>query len=202
MLLPFEYLSKFRTFKWRYQSEKNMIPSSFSEIDIPDYIVSKQKELSDKLDHTAEVTLIIDREIFSTFVKEIQYFYELNLLTEDEVYILKAELMCLIDDMEYVAKQGKNKGGQNVWLYLSNIDFESEYIYVKGQDFEAAFLDVYLMNSIMSTDPDVCKIHREWIDSLRKYSTLISISGELERKDFFEKQRKLIGRMLKVPVLE
>lgn len=204
MLLPYTNLSKFRYFKWHYQTDKSITPSTFSEIEIFDAFEKKQKELGVRLDHIAEVTFIIDRDIISTFIKEILYFYQLNLITDEEITTFRIELLDLINDLEYTAKRGKNKGDKNVWIYLSNIDFESEYVYIKGKDFEAAFLDVYLLNSIISRDPEVCKMQRDWIDSLRKYSTLISVSGEYERKEFFNKQRHLINDMLYVslPVIQ
>lgn len=82
-----------------------------------------------------------------------------------------------------------------VWIYLSNIDFESNYVYLSGDGYECAYLDVYQLNSLATTDPVACKMHREWLESLRKYSTLISASGEKERVAYFNKQRVYINEL-------
>lgn len=36
---------------------------------------------------------------------------------------------------------------------------------------------------------------KEWIQSLRKFSTMISESGEMQRIQFFKKQREIVENM-------
>jgi len=196
MFLLYENLSKLRTLKWRYQFENGVAPIKLSEINIPDHLFKIQRELAHTINKINECTLIFDRYIFSSFIKEIQYFYHLELISNDERDTIKIELNQLINDLELTAIQGKNRDGGHVWMFLSNIEFDLEYVYIHGKNMEAAYMDIYLMNSLVSTDPKVCKMQKRWIDSLRKYSTLISVSGERERKIFFDKQRELIDTLL------
>jgi len=193
---PYEYLSKFRLFKWRYQTEQKLTPSKFSDIILPESVRKKQIELGVKVMEMPETSLIFDRNMFSSFADEMKYFYDLNLISDEEFEKLKSELILLVEDLEYVAIQGKNNLGMRAWVYLSNIDFDCSYTYVKGIDFELAYMDgIYMMDTIVSSDPQICKIHREWIESLRKYSTLISVSGEMGRKAFFDKEKTYIRNL-------
>ena len=191
--LPYENLSKFRLFKWIYQTENKLIPSKFSDIVLPQNIQNIQRHLGSKLYKMPENIFIFDRNMFASCLDEFKYFYNLGLITDEELSRLKNEFRQSMEDFETLAVHGKNQIGQRVWVYLSNIDFDSSYTFVKGIDFERAYIDgIYLMDTIVSSDPVICKMHREWIESLRKYSTLISVSGEMQRRSFFEKQKMLI----------
>lgn len=44
----------------------------------------------------------------------------------------------------------------------------------------------------MSFDEHIFRTTKAWIQSLKKFSTLISESGEVQRVEFFKKQHKLI----------
>lgn len=192
--LPYENLSKYRLFKWIYQTENKLVPSKFSDIVLPKNIQEKQEELGEKLLKMPENSFIFDRGMFVSCLNEFKYFHKLGLLSSKEFELLKGEFLQSVGDLESLAVHGKNKVGERVWVYLSNIDFDSNYTYVQGVDFEAAYMDgVYLMDTIVSNDPHICRMHREWIESLRKYSTLISVSGEMERRVFFDEQRRLVN---------
>ena len=54
---------------------------------------------------------------------------------------------------------------------------------------------IFSINSITSRDKEMCKNLKEWIQSLRKFSTMISESGEMQRIQFFKKQRELVEKM-------
>lgn len=190
---PYDNLSKFRIFKWRYQTEQKLVPSKFSDIVLPQTVDEKHKKLGAEVMVMPETTFIFDRNMFASCFNEFKYFRSLGLVSDNEFQSLKDELLELILSLEYISIQGKNNAGQRAWVYLSNIDFDSNYTYVEGKDFELAYMDgIYLMDTIVSSDPQICKMHRNWIDSLRKYSTLISVSGEMERRTFFDGQKKMI----------
>ncbi|NDW19691.1 hypothetical protein D0T53_12330 [Dysgonomonas sp. 216] len=195
-LMSFENLSRFRVLKWNYQLLLVENEISFSNIEIPHRVLEKQKELVGLIDMVEDNTIIFDRFIFISFVRDICHFYNLGVLSKEDVELLKHELNRLLNWFEKTALTGYNESGKRVWLYLSNTNFESEYIYIKSKTMETAYLDAYLMNSLYTSDPKMCELHRNWIESLRKYSTLISVSCEKERMHFFDKQRKVVESLL------
>mgnify|MGYP003623442136 CR=1 FL=1 len=159
-------------------------------------IVRFEKKIAKMLNKSqmvASTAFIFGHNTFETLIRQVEYFRNLNLITNNEITILKEELIQLVNDMENLTMQGKDGNGNKIWVYLSNVDFESNYVYVSGENFECAYLDVYQINSLASTDPVACKMHRECLDSLRKYSTLISASGAKERVVYFNRQRKYIA---------
>ena len=104
-------------------------------------------------------------------------FASLNLITEDDVAHLKEELYQLLAIMETLSIKGEFSEGHKVYFYLSNIDFEATYTYIEKKDYQVSLLRVYSINSMDSQSPQICQIQRNWIQSLKRHSTLISESG-------------------------
>lgn len=193
MLFPYEELFKFHMFKLIYQLYNKKMPQDFSSLILPKDINERRKNLAKKNFYTPQHTLILNRNLFQSFLDEIKYFYTLELISDDKKEILKDELLEMVLNFRSMSERGLKGDDVETWIYLSNVDLNSNYTYVKGEGFERAYMDgIYLMDTISSSDPLICRFHREWIESLKRFSTLISISGEIERKNFFEKQIKLI----------
>ena len=138
---------------------------------------------------------IWDSNIFLSFIKEIKYFASLNLISEDDVTHLKEELYQLLAIMETLSIKGEFSEGHKVYFYLSNIDFEATYTYIEKKDYQVSLLRVYSINSMDSQSPQICQIQRNWIQSLKRHSTLISESGEAQRIEFLQKQLAIIDTL-------
>jgi len=193
--MSFKDISRFRLYRLMYQTMGNAAPSSFSELTLPPEIVDIQKKLFMESRHVPFTQLILDKNAFSSFVSDISYFYKLNLISQTEVENLKEELRMLIEDWELLAKTGKYNTGNEMLIYISDINFETCYIHYESPNMELCSLRIYSINTITSRDPDLCLLHKEWIESLKNYSTLITQSGEMQRIDFFRKQREIVANI-------
>ncbi|MDR0659295.1 MAG: hypothetical protein LBG19_00505 [Prevotellaceae bacterium] len=194
-MFPYHYLSKFRAFAWKYQMHHNIAPAKFSAINMPDDIYAKQQILLQKIRQFPECTYIISRNIFDNLVKMIQYFFDLSLLTREEVITLRDELLQLLSKLEILTTQESLEHNRKILVYLANIDFDSNYTYIQGSKYERSFIELYFINTISSSDSQLCRIQKEWIESLKKYSTMISMSGNIERIAFFDRQRELVNSL-------
>ncbi|MCD7976591.1 MAG: hypothetical protein LUG51_05350 [Tannerellaceae bacterium] len=85
--------------------------------------------------------------------------------------------------------------GKKVSIYLSNINFEASYSYMESREFKLSFIRVYSINSFDSIHPSICKVQKEWIQSLKRYSTMITESGEMQRFNFFRIQREYVNNL-------
>ena len=54
---------------------------------------------------------------------------------------------------------------------------------------------VHSINSLTTQDVQMFQSLKEWIQSLKKFSTLISESGEMQRIQFFNQQREIIDAL-------
>lgn len=191
----YEYLSKFRLCRWVYQNGKIKTPHSLAEMIVPEKVVAAHKKLSETVKQCKKTCFIWDSNIFYSFVKEIKYFAGLNLISEADVKQLKSELLSLLHELEQLSVKGEFNNGNKVAIYLSNINFEATYSYIEKGDFQISLFRVYSINSMDSQNQQICTLQKNWIQSLKRHSTLISESGEVQRITFMEQQRKIIEQL-------
>ena len=60
---------------------------------------------------------------------------------------------------------------------------------------QLSLIRVYSINSLTTQDVQMFQSLKEWIQSLKKFSTLISESGEMQRIQFFNQQREIIDAL-------
>jgi hypothetical protein len=193
--LDHDNLARFLLYKWMYQHEKIHYIKYFSELKFSEDLREKQKEYVKVSREAASSNFIWDNMMFYSLVNDIRYFIDINLINRDEAEVLKKEILCLIDDLEQLAAKGFHKPGKSIRIYVSNINFEASYGYLEADDFKLSVLRLYSINEITTADQEVFEYQKEWIHSLRKYATLISISGEMQRIRFFEKQRQYVNSL-------
>lgn len=198
LLLPFDGLFKFKMFIYLYQLDIKSIPENYSEFSLPEDMDQRRSLLSQKRPFMPKDITIIDRKIFTCMVEEINFFHSLGILSIIDKHQLKDEMLELLHHFEYLTSYGvRETGDLETLIYLSNTNIYHSYTHIKGRDFVCSYMDgIYTMNTILSTNPRICKMHEEWIESLKRFSTLISVSGEIERRTFFTQQRKFIEETL------
>lgn len=161
-------------------------------MEIPEKLIDKQKEFVNLSQLFQTTNYIWDKEIFIRLVNEIKFFLNINLISEDSVKRIKKELLVLLNELEEISAQGKYSSGKDVKIYISDINFESTYSYVETDIYHQCLIGVFSINSITSKDDLLFQHLKAWIQSLKKYSTLISQSGEVQRIHFFNRQQELV----------
>lgn len=194
--LKYDMLSRFRFFKWIYQHDQIDTSSKcFDDMALPEKLIDRQRDFVSEAQQIESTCYIWDDNIFLYLINDIKYFEKIHLISEDNLRALKAELHAMLDEMEEIASKGKFSSGKDVHIYISNINFEATYSYVSTRHRHLSLIRVYAINSITSLDPEVFDSVKEWIQSLRKFSTLISESGEMQRILFFKKQREIVDSL-------
>jgi hypothetical protein len=187
-------ISKFRFFKYTYQCRQETLPPKMSDIVIPENVRSMEIAHAEEL-QKIPIYFIWAKELFIPYIVDVLYFFEIGLLSIQEVRLLTEETYALLDELERDTMHGKMKSGVPLQVYLSNTYFDSNYIYIEGGGYKACSTNVFGMNYYSSTEPELCVTTKEWIESLMKYSVLISNCGAVERTEFFRQQRKLIEKL-------
>ena len=189
--LPYRHIAKFRLYRWIYQMQATPHMGTYKNMVVPLKVSDTEKRFVAEHRYISHTTFIMDQNVFKSFIGDVNYFYKLNLLSDIDVKLIKNELMEMISELESIAAKGTQRTGTQVSIYISNIDLESSYIHFEYGGSENSFLRVFSINIIDSQNPTICSIQKEWIDSLKRYSTLISESGEMQRIRFFNQQRDL-----------
>ncbi|MCD8184512.1 MAG: hypothetical protein LUE99_17220 [Bacteroides sp.] len=192
--LKYDSLSKFRLYKWMYQNE-SINCQCFKELEIPSKLVNMQKEFANMASHIHSTYYIWDSMIFQHLINDVQYFCNIHLISEEDRGRIKEDLLLLVDELEMMAIRGKSETGKDVKIYISNMNFEATYSYLQTDLLQISMIRIYSINSITTQDKEIFSGLKEWIQSLKKFSTMISESGEMQRIQFFKQQREIIGQL-------
>ncbi|NDV68028.1 helix-turn-helix domain-containing protein [Dysgonomonas sp. 25] len=194
-LNKYELLSKVYLYILSYQLHFDVTPKTLSELQIPEEVYTREKEIV-SLVRDVNAVVILNQSIFSDYIGIVKYFSNLDVFSPNEIKSIHAQLHLLLNEMEQYAITGRTSTGKKIDIYLSHIEFDCTYSYIKGFGHTASSLGVYCIDHISCNNKRVCESHKRWIESLMRLSTLISVSGEFHRNNFFAKQRKIIDSLL------
>ncbi|MCD7850549.1 MAG: hypothetical protein LUH63_12945 [Parabacteroides sp.] len=193
--IGFSKIYKFYLFKWRYQYGGADVIKPYCEIEPSERLISINKEIQLASGKAAVTYLIWDENIFNNLVNDIQYFASIHLITPQEKAELKEELFYFLNRMELLATNGHRNNGNRINFYVSNVTFETSYSYIDAGDYHLTMLKSFTLNDATSTDEKIFQRMKRWMQSLKRTSTLISESGQMQRIRFFEKQRFVINQL-------
>jgi len=195
--LHYENLAKFYYYKWFYHTQN--VPSDFyfKDFVVPTEIKEIYKNYLDsniKLD--CEITILADNNLFLSMIKDINYYVNRGLITDEEQALFQQELLQATDFMENIAKTGVNKGGVNVNVYISAVDLEPSYVHIEYDNKSCVHYWTASAEILGSYDIEMCRRQKEWIQSLKRYTTLITECNARQRIEYFDKQRFYIKTKL------
>jgi len=188
-------LSRFRIYKWLHQNLKIGTNDKFADFELPEEILQTHKSFNQDIQKLPDITIIMDGNIFWSAAKDIAYFQKRGLLSEEDVQILKNELLEIIDTIEEDATKGSSKSGARTSIYISSVDLEASYLHFENDERQFSQVRVFSISAIDSSNEGLCRIQKEWIESLKKYSVLISKSGEMQRYEYMNRQREIINNI-------
>ena len=190
--MKYKYLTRFYLFKWKAQHDGLDSVQPLHEIVIPDRMVQIQRNFITETQRIKDSCFIFDNMIFMYLINDIKYFSSVNLISDNDVHELKEELYRLLDYTERLAARGKFDNGHRINFYISNINFDT---YILTQKCKLSLIKAFTLNSVASLDDKTFDSVKNWISSLKRFSTLISESGDLQRIHFFRKQRELVSML-------
>jgi hypothetical protein len=193
-LSDFDALFKFYYYKWMYQYGGIFQNQSFSEIEIPSQILSVKQKINSIIHTVKNITFIIDQGIFVKFLQEIQCYYNRKLISENDLQSIKNEMLHLLDYLETLLQTGVNKNSLDYHFYLSMLDIDSNSVY--GVYDENTFLQYWIYaDAATVTNLEMINSHKNWINSLKRQSVLISQSNEISQAMFLDRQREYINNI-------
>ena len=188
-------LSKFRIYKWMNQHQKIEPNEKYVDFVLPEKILNAHKVFHQDIQKIQSVTVIMNNNVFWSVIKDIEYFYKRGLLSDEDIQALKKDLHKLLNTIEQMATTGKNNSGSKTDLYITPIDMEASYLHFEYGAKQFSQIRIFAISAIDSFDIGLCKIQKEWIESLKRYSVLISESGEVQRFEYINKQREYIDNI-------
>ena len=191
-------LSRFRIFKWLYQNQKIDSSCKFSDFALSENILAAHRTFHQDTLSIPNATLIMDNNVFWSVAKEIEYFKKRGLISMEDVKCLKDELYSIINSLEQMATNGVCKNGTKIQIFTCAIDIEASYLHFEYGDNQFSQVRIFAISAIDSYNRRLCEIQKNWIESLKRYSTLISESGEMQRFEYLNGQRDILNTILKI----
>jgi len=195
--MDFFNLFKFMYYKWLHQDECIYRNTPYSKTVLPEEVIIYQRKMKGSYLHGNNVVLILDMNIILNLIQEIQYFYHRKLLTNEELLILKEEVVQLIDLYENIVQSGK-MGSAKVHIYLSSLCVNSNTVYYEYDDKMEPFFWIFTINPVVIQNPGIISMQLKWLYTLKRQSSLITQSNEIMQAEFFFRQREYIDKYLSI----
>jgi hypothetical protein len=178
---------RFLMMKWMYQfgNANSIIP--YSKIEIPERLCSFHKEYLKEIQNIKYTFFIYHDSILQNLIRDIQYFKAIHLLTQEDVDLLKEYLYKGINTIEKLLINGTFDNGNKVDIYVSEMNLETSYSYLKSENINVSMIDAYTLGAVTSMDAETTEIMKKWMQSVKRTSTIIS-GSEKNRIEFIEKQ--------------
>ncbi|MCD7973760.1 MAG: hypothetical protein LUG18_14070 [Candidatus Azobacteroides sp.] len=203
--MEYDYLTKYYLFKWAYQYghvDKN-IP--YTQMTVNEKYRKIQKKLLFANQSASSTYLIFDPLTFYYLANDLRYFFNLGLISEEDLILIQQDLFAVLEDLEWMCDEGKFRDtGKEVNIYVSQINFHTNYSYVYTGTLYLSLIKTFLVNDLYALHPSVYEQIKMWLHSFRRYSTLISQSGQYQRMQFLNTQREIVENITnkEVPVEE
>lgn len=194
-MFRYDSLTKIYIYILHYQLYYTNMSNSQKDLDIPQAVFAAQRRAAEVL-QSVDTILILDKHIFGDYIGIVKYFLNMGLIDEQEVMQIKSELFLMLDDMEKCASSGYSTQGKPMDMYISQISFDATYSYMEGAGIRSCSVTLYCIDHLSCLNQKVTENHKLWVKSLVRFSTQISVSGELQRNTYFSKQRHLVETML------
>lgn len=196
LYLQYDNLSRFFLFM-REHTRGEKILKPYSQIVVTPRLKEIFRDSFEAHTRFKNIRFVLDKHVLLYLVGNIHYFYEINLISSEEVRLLCEDLFKLLNYLEKIALTGENENGAQVSLYISNINFDKNCTTIKIGDHHISIVETYILNGVGTNDKENFERMENWISSRCRLSTMISSCGELYRITFFNEQRKLVENLLK-----
>jgi hypothetical protein len=187
-------LAKFHLFKWMRQMHNSGNPMTYKEMPFNENIWEMHRNMIVEYENISEVHYVFDKDLFLKQIKDIILFYQLGLIDKESLDTIKKDLFVLLDELQKVTSEPAEMNKKRLF-YVANVSFDSSYLYFEADSFRASGVKVLGIGVIITHNEWICEQQRKWIELLKRYSTLISISGEIDRLAFINPQREYVDML-------
>ncbi|MDH6342660.1 hypothetical protein M2480_000688 [Parabacteroides sp. PFB2-12] len=194
LLSGYQYLERLQLLKNIYESGQTNMVKTFEEVFFNERMRALVDECSRLTRKIKDAYYIFDPLIFQYWVNDIIYFRNIDLINEEEVRCLKKEMEQFLFNLEKSATLGIDKEtGNNLHFYIASINFNVSMCSLKLNDYRISLIKTFVFNNFTSLDIESYDLVKQRTNSMFRSSTLISVSGERQRKIYFDRQREIIN---------
>ncbi|MDR0749622.1 MAG: hypothetical protein LBF62_08635 [Tannerellaceae bacterium] len=198
VIMPYKSISNYYKYKYKLHEKDLSEPLYFKNVkQLQEWEQDSMMDTYNLFREISHTIYIWDKKIIPIIVSDILYFKSLGLMDKEDIEELKGELLSLMDGMEETASKGIfNSTGNKCDIYISDEDIDSTYAYLWSENRCTSLLITHYMYLLVAyNNKSKCKEIKDWVNSMKFNSTLISGTGGKERISFFNQQREVIGKL-------
>ena len=195
LFFDYEYITRVIMFRWSQSSYfGKRLP--FHEVIIPERMRNLQKQVCLYARHVKSTTYVWDIMVFEYFTSSVKFYAQQRLIEKEDVALIKKDLNLFLNDLEKLAVTGKHKEtGNEVSIYVGELNAYSNFGYIEAKNLRISLFRAFLLNSFSSLEGLLFDEISSWLHSAQRMTTLISVSGEKIRSEFFEAQREIVNTL-------
>lgn len=195
--IPYPTLCKFMYFKWGHHFIGSKEFEDFTSWKLPEKLNTIHYDIMKFYRKYRNIYYIWDRPVIWNLMKDIRYFNTIHILTPEDVFSIKKDVLQMLNDVENMANGTRESplNNGNIEIYISSLNIGISSIYYSSEEYYFSLFNTYFLHSAMQKGEMAGEKVKAWIHSLKKISTLISGSGEKERMLFFEEQRQILDQI-------
>jgi len=196
LLAGYERLNKFYMFKrvYQYGHEKDSV--QFSQAVISKESSRLTADYYQAIKNFKNTNFIFDRMLFDFLVCDIQYFYSIRIINDEEKALIKKDLSALLDYLQEVANYGYYpETGKKVNIYISQLNIDTNYSYVYAPRRNVCFIHVFEKYEIFTYNKEMVENFMIWMQLKKRSSNQISEVDERNRIEYFTRQRRLLSNL-------
>lgn len=193
LFLGFKTIEKIYLFKSMYNSGMTNAIQNLNEVKLPPKVREFMRNATMATKEIKNTYYIFDPLVFQYLVNDIVYFKSINLIHAQDVEILINELLKLILRLEEMAVAGQHEStGNNLRMYIASVNFDTSIWYLDIHNLHISLIKSFVFNHFISLEEESFLIIKQRISGLLRSATQISVSGERERINFFQRQREIV----------
>lgn len=202
--LPMEFylhspvLTKFMLFKWGHYFVGTEEFNNYSEWKLP----QRANGLFERLQavyNFNKAYYILDDSLFRSLAKEIHYFHKIHVITTQEKKEIKYAFKDMLTKIEHCLNgtyRPTIEKLQQASFYGCSLPLGFTSNYFMSENMQSIAFHTNFSFCIVDDDKKTFNKLKNWVDSFRNISTLLSHSGRIERRLFFEEQHRLVDYIL------
>jgi len=194
-LVHYKNLLKAAYYKWGYYHVDSLSDFKYySTWEVPEELLNLNRMMIDVFKKVRKAIFIWDASTIWSYVNDINYFISIGSIDYNDAKIIKNELHQMLSDIEDLTSGRNNhlSGPKRLEIYISNTNIGASYFYFKSHKEGYNSFRTDYIHTLYNNDYQTTNRTCEWIHSMKRICTLISESGDRERRIFFENQHKIV----------
>lgn len=206
--LPIEFylyspvLTKFMFFKWGHYFVGGTEFNDYRCWELPQQLDGLHQKVKDIMSSFRNIYYIWDDAVIWTHLNEIENLYKMRVINKQDKNELKQAFKDMLVKLEHslsgIHDDQFDLSPDTLDFYICSRSsgFSCNYYMSENEQEHYAFFQTNYSHCVIEDDFENFNKLRNWVDSFKCISTMLSRSGRVERRIFFDTQLKLIDLIL------